>query len=458
MHHHLSVKTIKTAVLLAVATICTYQADASARAFFVSPTGDGSDGMTWKKAWKDPAQINWASVNPGDQIVLDGGTSGITYETSFTIPKSGTAGAPIVVRQSPQAGHNGKITLYGGSDKPPAGYNTGIPTGVNIAGSYVHFVGARRAGIKMYSYRTTCINLAPGTQNSTVRNIEIENRVSLPPYGAIICSGMEFAGYNNQVIDCDFRNCFNGARENAPAGANNRVIFRECTFGSTQHFGGFSRGCGTGITSASPLAPAHTTEIVSHRNIFGPYLTIGVIMHSGKLNATDNLFLGESIYMIDAEPQFANTTDVRVNRCTFITPFYPVVLSPTNPFPPKIGMLGFPIRTNGIGTFKVANSIFYGGTISVPAAFKVNAGGNFQYRVAGNTTALAGVLQDPQLVDGPAINALPDDYVPYTLSTLNYAPLPTSPAVGKGSQLTTVSELTAPYGPTVKIPVTLGGP
>ncbi|MBK7840869.1 MAG: hypothetical protein IPJ49_24975 [Candidatus Obscuribacter sp.] len=153
MHHHLSVKTIKTAVLLAVATICTYQADASARAFFVSPTGDGSDGMTWKKAWKDPAQINWASVNPGDQIVLDGGTSGITYETSFTIPKSGTASAPIVVRQSPQAGHNGKITLYGGSDKPPAGYNTGIPTGVNIAGSYVHFVGARRAGIKMYSYR-----------------------------------------------------------------------------------------------------------------------------------------------------------------------------------------------------------------------------------------------------------------------------------------------------------------
>lgn len=448
---------ISMAVLLVTASICMFQSEAQARAFYVSPTGDGTDGLNWKKAWKDPAQINWNNVNPGDQIVLDGGTSGITYNTGFSVSKSGTQGAPIVIRQAVQSGRNGRILLYGGGDKPN-GHLNGIDTGVNISGSFVHFVAARRGGIKLASYKGTCINFDPSAKNSTVRNLEIENRVTIPPYAAITCSGVQFAGYNNQVIDCDFRNCFTAAKEVAPAGANNRFIFRECTFGSTQHFGGFNRGCGTAVLSAPPQAPAHTTEIVSHRCIFGPYITSGIIMNSGKLRVTDSLFLGPSLYMVNAEPQFANTTDVHINQSTFIAPFNPVVLSPTNPFPPKIGMLGFPITSNGVGTMRVANSIFFGGTIRIPADFKVNAGGNFQFRVAGHTSSLAPVLQDPELTDGAALKAMPDDYIPYQLSTLNYAPLPTSPAAGKGSRLTSVSELCSPYGPTTKIPVLVGGP
>ncbi len=448
---------VSIAALLATASVCLSEDAADARAFYISPAGNGSDGLSWKQAWKDPAQINWNNINPGDQIVLDGGATGITYETGFTIDKSGAQGAPIIIRQSNQAGRNGRITLYGGGDKTN-GYLNGIDTGINIRGSFVHIVGARRGGIKLVSYKGTCINIDPAVKNTSLRNLEIENRVSIPPYGAITCSGIQFAGYNNQIIDCDFRNCSTAARETAPAGANNRVVFRECTFGSTQHFGGFTRGCGTAILSAPPQAPAHQTEIFSHRCIFGPYIASGIIMHSGKLRVSDSLFLGASTYMVNAEPQFSNTTDVRINQSTFITPFYPVVLSPTNPFPPKIGMLGFPISSNGVGTFKVANSIFYGGTIRVPADLKVNAGGNFQYRVAGHTSALSSVLQDPQLTDGAAINAMPDDYIPYQLSTLNYAPVPTSPAYGKGSRLTSVSALCSPYGPQTKIPVLLGGP
>lgn len=442
--------------LSAVALMSICQSEASARAFYVSPQGDGTTGQDWAKAWQDPAKIDWTQVNPGDQIVLDGGPSGITYETGFTIAKSGTQHAPITIRQSPHAGHNGQITLFGKS-VGQMGYKTGIETGINLTGSYVNIAGARRGGIKMLAYSGTCINIDPSVQNSTIRNIEIENRVYLPWYGAITCSGMQFAGFNNHIIDCDFRECNTSAKEMAKAGTTNRVVFNGCTFGSRQHYLGWTRGCGTAIISALATAPDHPSAIIAHRCIFGPYISAGVIMYKGNLQVSDSLFLAPPLYGIDAEPQTA-VTDVRVNRCTFITPFHPVVLSPTNPFPPRVGMLGFPIRTNGVGIFKVANSIFYAGTISVPANMKVNAGGNFTYNIAGNTTALAASLTNPQLTDGAAIDAMPDVFVPYTLSTLNYAPIAGSPAAGKGSSITSVSQLTTPYGPKDPIPTVLGGP
>jgi hypothetical protein len=114
MYKHSAINLLCRWTVAASLLLLGSQQEAFAKAFYVSPSGDGSTGQNWKKAWKDPSQIDWNQVNPGDQVVLDGGASGITYQSSMTIPKSGTAGAPITIRQSPAAGHNGNILLVGG--------------------------------------------------------------------------------------------------------------------------------------------------------------------------------------------------------------------------------------------------------------------------------------------------------------------------------------------------------
>ncbi|MBK7748526.1 MAG: hypothetical protein IPP57_06480 [Candidatus Obscuribacter sp.] len=440
---------LMTAGLTSIVCLVAAQAQAQAKAFYVSPSGSGVGGTNWRTAWKDPAQIDWTVINPGDQILLDGGTSGITYQTSFTVPKSGTAGAPITIRQAPQAGHNGQVLLYGAADLYPRGYIDGQAVGIQLQGSYVNIAGARRSGIKIRAYKDSCISFGPAVNSSTVRNVEIENRISLPPYGQINCVGVKFTGYNNHFIDCDFRECQVATKEIAAAGANNYTVFRECTFGSTKQYMGFVRGCGTAIQSAATTSGAYQSNMAVNRCIFGPFITNGIIASKGSVRVSDSLFLAPAGYMIGAEPVNGDTTDVRVNQCTFI--------APSQPFTPPYGMMGFAFRSNGTGVLRVANSIVYGSTISIPATMKVNAGGNFQYRVAGNTVALAPTLVDPQLTDEATVAAMPSDYVPYTLAPLNYAPIATSPAVGKGSRLVSISELTTPYGPTTKIPP-LGGP
>lgn len=146
----------------------------------------------------------------------------------------------------------------------------------------------------------------------------------------------------------------------------------------------------------------------------------------------------------------AGSTDrVRINRCTFITPSLPGT--------PPYGMLGGPIYTSGSGDIKVSNSVVYGGSVQVPVTQNINGGGNIQFRVAGNTTALAATLVDPQFKDEAAVAAMPSDYEPYQFALLDYSPLPGAPSTGKGSTISSVSTLVAPYGPKGKI-LPLGGP
>lgn len=453
MYKHSAINLLCRWTLAASVLLLGAQQEAFAKAFYVSPSGDGSTGQNWKKAWKDPSQIDWNQVNAGDQIVLDGGASGITYQSSMTIPKSGAAGAPITIRQSPAAGHNGNILLVGGADQPPNGYVTGLANGIVVNGSYINIAGARRGGLKIKGYRDACINIGSvagtTTDNIGIHNVEIENRVSLPPYGSIVCVGIKFTGFNNHIVNCDFRNCNTGAKEIAAAGANNQTVFNNCTFGSTQHYLNFTRGCGTAILGAKATTGDYNSKLFVHRTIFGPYVTAGIYFYKGAANITDCLFLCPSQYAIAHQPDAGVDAKMHVRQCTFVIP--------SQPMTPPYGMIGSPLQSNGNGLLKVKDSVVYGGWIMTATGQSINAGGNVQYRVAGNTSALAPTLVDPQFQDEAAVAAMPSNYNPYIFSTLNYTMNPSGPAAGKGSRLVTVSELCTPYGPNGPIPP-LGGP
>src|SRR6266567_1369019 len=76
--------------------------------YYDSKNGSNADGLSWSTAWNDVNQINWSVVNPGDTIVIDGGSTacpsnydftstrpgincGMLYNSTLTIEKSGTA-------------------------------------------------------------------------------------------------------------------------------------------------------------------------------------------------------------------------------------------------------------------------------------------------------------------------------------------------------------------------------
>lgn len=140
----------------------------------------------------------------------------LTHNASIIVRKSGAQGAPITIRTP--SGHNGPITFYGGATTGAVGLDNAIL----IQGSFINIIGAQRGGIKINAYKVACVNIAgTGTKNINVKNIYMDNRVTSPPYGSTSSVGLRYSGYNNRILDCDFRNSTAGAREIYTAGVEN---------------------------------------------------------------------------------------------------------------------------------------------------------------------------------------------------------------------------------------------
>ncbi|MDP3509996.1 MAG: hypothetical protein Q8T09_18645 [Candidatus Melainabacteria bacterium] len=412
--------------------------DVSARNLFVSPAGSGTTGQNWASAWKDPAQIDWTKVASGDHIVVDGGTSGITYKTSVTVPVSN-----IVIRQSGAVGHSGQVIFSGAMPGYP------LATGMKFVGSNIHLVGVRRSGIKLEFYGAEGVNIQ--TSNNSLRNVEISRITGFPPYAGGKKGGVVFGGSNNHFINCDFRDCGIGAFELPVAGVSNISVFNNCTFGSNGYGFWANNGCGIQGSKAASGVPS---VIYAHKCVFGPYVDYGVDIASGSARVTNSLFLSARLANIRVAPAAGNSANVNVANCTL----YQKKLNLLQPLP--YGVPEYVISLNAQGTMRVSNSIIWGGFVDVPAAQKINGSGNIQYAVSGNTVALAPSLVDPQFVDSAALSTVvaPSAFIPRTLTTLNFSLVPGSAAVGKGSPIAKVSDICASYGPIYGLPSNVGGP
>jgi hypothetical protein len=75
-----------------------------------SSSGNGS-GDSWANK-KTYTSFNWASVQPGDNVYLDGGVDSIVYNTNqYEINTHGTVASPITITKGIDAGHNGKAVF-----------------------------------------------------------------------------------------------------------------------------------------------------------------------------------------------------------------------------------------------------------------------------------------------------------------------------------------------------------
>ncbi len=423
-------------LLCAFSWVLSCASPSQARDLYVSPTGNDTTAINWKTAWKSFQTIDWSQVVSGDRIIVDGGASGITYSGQFTIPVSG-----VQIRQAGGVNRKGQVTISGTPMQA-------VQTGVTISGSNVQIIGNTRMGIKIASFGGECVKVL--TNGNVFRNVLVGPVTGFPPYAGGKVGAVVFGGINNQFINCDFRDIFKCAVEQPVSSVANVTVFRDCTFGNDSY--GFFQNWGVGIYGSRPGAAAVDTTIHARRCVFGPMLNKGIDVVQGKLNVGNSLFLGSNIANLSFEPldSGSNAKGI-VDNCTFYAPNFSGQAQYATTF--------YSISTNGNGNLKVRDSIIYGGGVRVPTTQAVNGGGNFQYHVTGNTTALAAGLVNPQFTAEAQLwtPVTQTTISPRVWTTQSYALDAASPAVGKGSDITLVTDIVPAYGPAGRFPP-VGGP
>lgn len=128
---------------------------ASAANFYVdNSVATSGNGTSWASAWKNFANINWVSVNPGDTIFISGGSTSQTYNETLTVGKSGSANNPITITKGIDAGHNGPVILDEQDTRWNGLYSTGNSwltihnlTVQNITDAGISVRGANAGGV-----------------------------------------------------------------------------------------------------------------------------------------------------------------------------------------------------------------------------------------------------------------------------------------------------------------------
>lgn len=164
--------------------------------FYVSRNGNNSNGRTWATAWNELDQINWGQIQPGDGIVIDGGSHSMTYRTTLRPAANGTESSPIIVQLSADKGRNGQAIIFGGNSQPlpecgQRSWDSSQHDQAELAGiqldngiSNVLIDGRKRAGFVIHGWAEHGVKFNPdkinnnrddNPRNITLRYMEIYN-------------------------------------------------------------------------------------------------------------------------------------------------------------------------------------------------------------------------------------------------------------------------------------------
>ncbi|MDO8646874.1 MAG: choice-of-anchor Q domain-containing protein, partial [Candidatus Diapherotrites archaeon] len=86
--------------------------------WYVSPTGNNTTGNSWANAWTSLNFTGKTTINPGDTIFIDGGSSSLSY-AALTTGKAGTASQRITIARSQESGRNGIVYIDSMAIKHP---------------------------------------------------------------------------------------------------------------------------------------------------------------------------------------------------------------------------------------------------------------------------------------------------------------------------------------------------
>ena len=384
---------------LVVALFLCSQA-AEAKNFYVSKTGNNQDGLSFSTAFNELSKINWSLVGPTDTIIIDGGTTQMTYTTGLKIAKTGYTAQPLRIQRSTVAGHNGKVIIDGMGQPNFVGIDF---TGSGMVGN-VEVDGMKWDGIEVRNCDRG-VNLSYSSNwNNHVYGLDVHHNKK-----GILIEGSNGAGW------CSIRdNSINNVLITNP---NNAVYPGD---GLTNCSIFMTGGSADGIYMSPGYLNGGTNVI---NCVLGPKLRYGLNMGSTTSVKLSNCLLlnaqSANVYQADY------TGRITVERCTsFMTS-----LNYLNQAHSALQLASISSYNNTINS-----SIFYGGALA-GNNFQ-NGSNNTQFRTSGNTLMVRGRTADPQFTTN--VGGFPNNVPDSTLNAASFALRSSSPALGTGSAITSV--------------------
>jgi len=422
--------------------------------YYVSKNGNNADGKSWTTAWNELNQINWSVIQPGDTILLDGGTNGMTYTTTLSIGKSGLQALPIAIQRATDSGHNGQIILFGGSNTPLpyCGQTTWTPPtdalgyAIRLNGnSWVTINGESWDGIQIHGFTYRTVYFSGGESNDTMSDMEIYDNGSAYQSGGTWWSefpGIGLYGANYANLTFRYMNIHDNGEDNFQSNGSVNGFTVEYSW---LHY-----------TRTVPGVPSESYNLCTHNDGFQIF---------GATNAGANItfqhdILGPGLTNgLIFQPQEANVT---LKNSLVIDPGSNVTVentgSSSNWTIDHVTAIGQSdnLTLEGSGN-TVTNSIFYDGNLLLNNSVARSAN-NCQWRTANNTNQISGQAIDPQFVSDissyPAVTGDITQYPPigWLQNTADFSLKPTSPCLGAGSPVTSVSQFLSLVStqPTVK--------
>ena len=427
----------------------------AARTFYVSRSGSNADGLSWGTAWNELSRINWAVVQPGDTLLIDGGLTacpalgpgyncGMTYNTTLTIGKSGTSSAPITVRLASEGGRNGAAIIDGGitdwtscaeytaePTPPSTGNGTAVrETGIAVGNmQWVVIDGTKWGGIEVRNHKRYGLSLG-GSQHVTARYLKLHHNTD--PADTTNSSVGITQGWQSQYNTVSRVEIFRNGQD-AVRGAGDYFTLEESYLHDT--YCNHPDGIQSFVPTSNGDVPDNEGEVrglTVRRNVFDKigmqniFLGENATHNSWNVDVTihDNLFLN-SDYVIKSKHGSSRNWNVYNNTVVNAQEFAVewCCASPGAQAP-------MVVRDNIFMNVKNGNTAFYMPTGGGTTTFA----GNCLYQTGarnGNITESGTVTGDPRFVNS---------------SLGNFALATGSACAGKGSSITSVSALVALSG------------
>lgn len=375
------------------------------RTFYVSRTGDNSDGLSWQTAFNEMDQIQWERIDVvrGDRVVIDGGSSHMVYRTQLNIQsRVNFQPSPLRVSLSNEVGRNGRAIIYGARRKQ---------SGVVINGPHILLDGTKKRGIMVCGWGGDGIEMPEGTgQDSIVRYLDVcYNR------GA----GIHVRSRQYSFVR---RNIVHDNRVNILVDPNSTIAgFIDSCWVYNSSYKYNTDGIVMGNGKTIPLTHVQNCVI-------GPGLRRG--FHSNGSESYGN-FVKNCLFINATKSNISTRIGLFVDKCTSF-------MTKSNPWRRSHDTIRIDSGQSPSRLERVTSSIFYGGNVRVSPEVRYTAQENIPYRTTGNTTFLSASQQDPQFVAN--LKRIRSRASIRFLTSIDFSLEPASPANGKGSSITSVKQ------------------
>lgn len=434
---------------------------ASGRTYYVSKTGNNANGTSWATAWNELDQIKWDVIQPGDTILLDGGSSEMVYTRSIVPTKSGTRDLPITLKLAAEPGRNGRVIIFGGRSTPlpecgQASYvyqTSGVRSvGIELADrAWIVVDGTRWRGITIYGHNKYGISLSSKASNIVVRNVEIYDNGTAYQQGSVWNpdqKGVQLSGTNitfeRAIIHDNGQDAFQSG-----GGVSNFTLRDSWLYNGRDHSkqAGYAFNYCRHPDGIQIYDGGVQSGVLIERSILGPGFNQGTILGQAPAaagqNATiNNVTLRDVLLMNATGTNIMGYPNVRSQnwRLERVTSF----MTPKNPANDNHNTL----YLQGAG-HTIVDSIFYNGNVYLPDG-NVSAQGNCQWQTTGNNQRLSAQTADPLFVS--TVTGLANNTRPSAQMNLDFALRSNSACVDKGSRITSVAQLLGSNPPATTVP------